>query len=87
MDEQQFFEDPEAELKRVRYRRQEKQRSNRRPRYRYSKMQPYRAELVQLYRAGATLGELQEWLRERRTVANRSTIHRYLKKLPELVHE
>ena len=84
---QQPLEDQEQELAQIRYRRAEKQRSNRRPRYRWSKLKPYRAQLVQLYRAGASLGDIQEWLRQRRTAAHRSTIYRYLSKLPELKYE
>lgn len=79
-DKQQLVE----ELKQIRYRRSERQRMNRRPRYRRSTLAQYRAEIVQLRQSGASLAEIQEWLSQRRTKANRSTISRFLKKLPEL---
>ena len=61
---------------------------------RVSKLERYRAELVRLHRAGASIRELQLWLQEQRSrtrsgrspVASTSTIHSYLRNLPELAH-
>lgn len=70
-----------AQLEEIR----ERKRDLRRVAYRRSKLRPWRAELVELRRAGASYGELAEWLRKykRRRVAP-STIHRYLTQLPEM---
>ncbi len=61
---------------------------------RVSKLQRYRAELVRLHRAGASIRELQLWLQTQRSrtrsgrspLASTSTIHAYLRSLPELAH-
>ena len=61
---------------------------------RVSKLERYRAELVRLHRAGASIRELQLWLQAQRSktrsgrspLASVSTIHAYLHSLPELVH-
>ncbi len=61
---------------------------------RISKLERYRAELVRLHRAGASIRELQLWLQAQRSktrsgrspLASVSTIHTYLHSLPELVH-
>jgi hypothetical protein len=61
---------------------------------RVSKLERYRAELVRLHRAGASIRELQIWLQEQRSrtrsgrspLASTSTIHAYLRSLPELAH-
>lgn len=61
---------------------------------RVSKLERYRAELVRLHRAGASIRELQLWLQEQRSrtrsgrspLASTSTIHSYLRGLPELAH-
>lgn len=46
---------------------------------------PYRAETVELRKAGASLFELQQWLKSTHRIAvARSTISRFLSKLPEL---
>jgi hypothetical protein len=55
-----------------------------------SRLTKYRAELVSLRQAGASLGDLAYWLKSKyRVNVQRSTIDRYLKKLPEfeLSHE
>jgi len=57
---------------------------SRRRRYCRSRLMVHRAELVALRRAGASLADLQLWLRSQRVVAARSTISRYLGQLPEL---
>lgn len=50
-----------------------------------SKLVRHRAELVALRRAGASLADLAHWLKaEKRLKADKSTIARYLAKLPEL---
>ncbi len=61
---------------------------------RISKLERYRSELVRLHRAGASVRELQSWLKEQRSktrsghspLASVSTIHAYLRNLPELAH-
>lgn len=63
-----------------------RQALKRRRRYRRSKLDRYRAELVKLRRAGASLAQLQLWLQNRRLKVSRSTIHRYLRRLPELTN-
>ena len=56
----------------------------RRRRYTKSKLERYRAELVGLRNAGASLSDLAYWLRkEKRMKVQRTTIQRYLDKLPE----
>ena len=60
---------------------------------RVSKLARYRSELVALRRAGASVREIQAWLKERRRqtrsghspTASVSAIHAYLQSLPELV--
>lgn len=59
---------------------------------RVSKLARYRIEIVSLRRAGASIREIQAWLRERRRetrngrspIASVSAIHAYLQSLPEL---
>ena len=61
---------------------------------RVSKLERYRAELVRLHRAGASIRELQLWLLAQRSktrsgrspLASVSTIHTYLHSLPQLAH-
>ncbi|BDV43404.1 hypothetical protein GURASL_23270 [Geotalea uraniireducens] len=75
--------DPLAEVERIRARRAEARRKL----YRKSRLDKYRAELVSMRQAGASCADLAEWLRvNHRCKVNRSSIDRYLKKLPEL-HE
>ncbi len=60
----------------------------RKKRFNRSVLERYRAELVELHRAGASLCDLQVWLRRnKRLKVARSTIGRYLHKLPELKME
>ncbi|MRR56991.1 MAG: hypothetical protein EG824_02080 [Deltaproteobacteria bacterium] len=60
-------------------------RMARRKRSRFSKLLPFRMELVELRRAGATIGDLVIWLRKnKRMRVAASTVSRYLQKLPEL---
>jgi len=61
-----------------------KQRLMRRRVYRRSRLDRYRAELAKLRRAGASLGQLQLWLDTKRLQVSRSTILRFLNRLPEL---
>jgi hypothetical protein len=63
-----------------------KQQLMRRRIYRRSQLDRYRAELVILRQAGATLGQLQLWLKAKRLTVARSTILRYLDRLPEVAH-
>lgn len=63
----------------------EHRRIARRRRSRFSKLMPFRKELVELRRAGATIVDLVIWLRKsRRLRVSASTVCRYLRKLPEL---
>lgn len=75
----------QAEVERVRQRRAEARRKL----YRKSRLDRYRAELVAMKQAGASCADLAEWLRSsHRLKINRSSIDRYLKKLPEMAsHE
>ena len=73
--------DPVAEVENIRARRAEARRKL----YRKSRLDKYRAELVAMKQAGASCADLVEWLRvNHRCKVNRSTIDRYLKRLPEL---
>ena len=73
--------DAQAEVERIRTRRAEARRKL----YHKSRFDKYRAELVAMRQAGASCADLTEWLRvSHRIKANRSSIDRYLKKLPEL---
>ncbi|WP_298439200.1 hypothetical protein [Geobacter sp.] len=73
--------DAQAEVEHIRARRAEARRKL----YRKSRLDKYRAELVAMKRAGASCADLAEWLRVyHRCKVNRSSIDRYLKKLPEL---
>lgn len=73
--------DAVAEVERIRTRRAEARRKV----YRKSRLDKYRAELVAMKQAGASCADLAEWLRvSHRCKVNRSSIDRYLKKLPEL---
>jgi hypothetical protein len=69
------------EIEKIRARRTEARRKL----YRKSRLDKYRAELFAMKQAGASCADLVEWLRVyHRCKVNRSTIDRYLKKLPEL---
>lgn len=73
--------DAQAEVERIRTRRAEARRKL----YRKSRLDKYRAELVAMKQASASCADLAEWLRvNHRLKIHRSTIDRYLKKLPEL---
>ena len=74
--------DAQAEVARIRSRRAVAKRKH----YRKSRLDRYRAELVAMRRAGASCADLAEWLRIRRCRIHRSSIDRYLKRLPELHH-
>lgn len=53
--------------------------------YRSSKLNEFRSEIVTLHRADASLADIATWLRlNTRITAERSTISRFLKNLPEL---
>lgn len=71
----------QIEIDKIRARRTEARRKL----YRKSRLDKYRAELVAMKQAGASCADLVEWLRlNHRCKVNRSSIDRYLKKLPEL---
>lgn len=73
--------DAQAEVKRIRSLRAE----TRRKLFRKSRLDRYRAELVAMKQVGASCADLALWLRiTHRCKINRSSIDRYLKKLPEL---
>ncbi len=58
---------------------------SRRKSYRVSRLTRFRAELVELRRAGASYPELATWLRrQKRVKVSHTTVMRYLKKLPEM---
>lgn len=57
--------------------------ARRRRRYR-SRLDRYRAELVELRRLGASIAELAAWLHSRRCCVSASTVSRWLRRLPEL---
>ena len=71
----------QIEVEQIRARRTEARRKL----YRKSRLDKYRTELVAMKQAGASCADLVEWLRvNHRCKVNRSSIDRYLKKLPEL---
>ena len=74
--------DAQTEVARIRSRRAVARRKH----YRKSRLDRYRAELVAMRRAGASCADLAEWLRVHRCRIHRSSIDRYLKRLPELHH-
>jgi hypothetical protein len=81
MDNNKETFNAERELRRIRMRRAQARRRL----YRKSRLERYRAELVAMKRVGASCSDLVEWLRiNHRCKINRSTVDRYLKKLPEL---
>jgi hypothetical protein len=73
--------DAQAEVDRIRFRRAEARRKL----FRKSRLDKYRFELSAMSRAGASCADLAEWLKiNHRCKISRSSIDRYLKKLPEL---
>lgn len=73
--------DAQAEVNRIRSLRAEARRKL----FRKSRLDRYRAELVAMKQAGASCADLVVWLRiTHRCKINRSSVDRYLKKLPEL---
>ncbi len=76
--------DAHIEVERIRTRRAEARRKM----YRKSRLDKYRAELVAMRQAGASCADLAEWLRvSHRCRMHRSSVDRYLKRLPELTNE
>ena len=76
--------DAQKEVKRIRTLRMRARRQS----YRKSRLDRYRAELVAMRRAGASCADLAFWLRiTHRCIINRSSIDRYLRKLPEMNSE
>jgi len=81
MDNNKETFNAERELRRIRMLRAQARRRL----YRKSRLERYRAELVAMKQVGASCSDLVEWLRvNHRCKINRSTVDRYLKKLPEL---
>ncbi len=73
--------DPTTELEQIR----KVITAGKRKPYRKSKLDKFRAELVSLREHGASLAELQAWLRiKKRVKTERSTISRYLVQLSAL---
>jgi len=62
-----------AEIKR-------KRKFSKRKRYAKSRLDKFKFEILKLQRAGASLADLQFFLRQNRTKVAQSTIHRWLKK-------
>ena len=52
----------------------------RKPRYARSRLDRHRAELLALHQAGATVAELQRWLRSQRIRVVHSTVARWVTK-------
>ncbi len=52
----------------------------RKKRYSRSRLDRYRGELLQLHRAGASVAELQRWLRARRISVVHTTVARWIDK-------
>ncbi|MEI6827095.1 MAG: hypothetical protein WCK54_15965 [Desulfuromonadales bacterium] len=79
MTNEQF--DPIKELQEVKIRRKMMKRKF----FRKSKLEKYRAELVAMKQSGASPQDLAEWLKmKHRLKIHRSSVDRYLSKLPEL---
>jgi len=57
-----------------------KRKVSKRKRYYKSKLDKFKFELLKLHKSGASLGDLQFFLRKNRTKAAISTIQRWLKK-------
>jgi len=57
-----------------------KRKVSKRKRYYKSKLDKFKFELLKLHKSGASLGDLQFFLRKNRTKVAQSTIHRWLKK-------
>jgi len=65
--------------------REAREKRRRRCTWGKSRLTPHRAELVKLHMAGGSLADLTFWLKkEKRIKVAASTVHRYLKKQPEL---
>jgi len=55
-------------------------RTIRKSRYSRSRLDRYRAELRNLYQGGASIAELQRWLRTKRISVAYTTVHRWITK-------
>ncbi|MCD6047081.1 MAG: hypothetical protein K0S08_728 [Gammaproteobacteria bacterium] len=63
----------------------ERNNKKRRQRYQQSRLSHWRAEIVELRKAGASYREIQAWLAaERRIKVEHTDVLRFLKKLPEM---
>ena len=68
--------------------RQQREERRHRRTWGKSKLVRHRAELVKLRQAGASLADLVHWLKtDKRTLASKSTVGRYLATLPEMQPE
>jgi len=68
--------DAVAELEEIK----RKRKVSKRKRYYKSKLDKFKFELLKLHKSGASLGDLQFFLKKNRTKVAQSTIHRWLKK-------
>ena len=59
---------------------QQLKKMSRKQRFSRSKLDPYTHQLSELRKAGATLADLQRWLRQRRVRVEHTTISRFLSK-------
>lgn len=55
-------------------------RAIRQPRYYRSRLDQFAGELISLHAEGATIAELQRWLRQHRTKVEYSTVYRWITK-------
>jgi len=69
--------DAASELEKIKQSRKEIRRTSR---YAKSKLDNFKFELLKLHKSGASLGDLQFFLRKNRTKVALSTISRWLKK-------
>lgn len=74
MAEPDKFFDPHAEAVRLRAITTARRKTT----FRQSRLDRYTGELLQLRQAGATIAELQRWLRERRVAVVHATVARWL---------
>lgn len=68
--------DPKSELEKL----QQQTKQIRKTRYSTSRLDKFKRELVQLNAAGASVSQIQRWLRSNRTKVAWSTVNRWLKK-------
>ena len=59
-------------------------KSIRQPRYNRSRLDKFGGELIAMHSAGASVAELQRWLRAQRVKVEYSTVYRWVKKHGQL---